>query len=200
MPEFYPLGKPKEAREWPSREEWAKSRRTPYGDLFDDVRVSETLSDYASPGEIDVAIVEAKALWTAMGQEMKKLGPAISEREWRERYFSLSTQEERWQLSESDACRRVCLRDDRSELNRHIIKPLRENRVPRQCGFTSWPDKLPTVNVLLSRYDAARDAAHEARKREIEATPIDDAAWESELRRRASVEAWLGGDRFTHRV
>jgi hypothetical protein len=188
------------SREWPSREEWARNMRTPYGDLFDNVRVSETLSDYASPAEIDAAIAEAKALWTAMGREMKKLGPAMSDREWRELYLSKPTREERTQLSETDACRRVCLRDERSDLNWHVIKPLRENRVPWGRGFISWMDKLPTLAVLLRRYDDACDAAHEARKREIEATPIDDAAWEGELRRRASVEAWLAGDRFTYRT
>jgi hypothetical protein len=201
MPTFYPLGKPEAATEWPSREEWAKMRRTPYADMFGDVHVSETLSDYASPAEIDAVIAEARALWDAMGVEMKKLGPAMSDREWRELYHSmLGDREKLDKLMESDACHRIALRDDRSDLNRRVIKLLRKNWLPRHFGLISWEEKLPKLVELRRRYDEARDAAVEARKREIESRPIDDAAWESELRRRASVKAWLAGDRFTHRT
>jgi hypothetical protein len=41
-------------------------------------------------------------------------------------------------------------------------------------------------------YHAAREAAEEKREREILATPIDDAAWEKELRRRADLDRTWG--------
>jgi hypothetical protein len=39
--------------DWPSREQWAQRKRTAYGDLLDDLRVSRVLADYATPGEIE---------------------------------------------------------------------------------------------------------------------------------------------------
>ena len=44
------------------------------------------------------------------------------------------------------------------------------------------------LTTIQARYDAAMKAAEEVRLREIEATPIDDAAWAEELRRRAGIE------------
>jgi len=42
---------------------------------------------------------------------------------------------------------------------------------------------------IWSRYDAAYRAEYDARQRDIESTPIDDEAWERELRRRERIEA-----------
>jgi hypothetical protein len=41
---------------------------------------------------------------------------------------------------------------------------------------------------VRARYEAARKAAEEAWRAKIEATPIDDAAWEKQLRWRAEFE------------
>lgn len=44
--------------------------------------------------------------------------------------------------------------------------------------------------ALRARHDAARAAAIEAKRQEIEQTPVDDNAWQDELARRARIEAW----------
>ena len=65
------------------------------------------------------------------------------------------------------------------------------------CGH-DYTEKLPaTAEIHRRRWDA-REAAIEAKKREYAARPVDDAAWQNELQRRASVTAWLNGarDRF----
>ena len=43
---------------------------------------------------------------------------------------------------------------------------------------------------ILARYQAAVDVATLKREQEILTTPIDDAAWKSELERRARIVQW----------
>ena len=50
---------------------------------------------------------------------------------------------------------------------------------------------LPEVADLLSRYKAACEAADEAWRVEAASRPIDDEAWERELRRRREIEKRL---------
>ena len=46
----------------------------------------------------------------------------------------------------------------------------------------------PSFAVLVERYHAAWDAAVEAYEIKIAATPVDDAAWQAELERRAEID------------
>jgi hypothetical protein len=68
------------------------------------------------------------------------------------------------------------------------------------CGGEKYDDKLPKTAEIHRRYHTAWDAASKVAKAEAATRPIDDAAWEDELRRRSEVEAWLacGGMRMHH--
>jgi hypothetical protein len=57
--------------DWPSREQWAHQRRTPYVDLFDDLPVSGALADYATPTEIESIIAQLRALYAEAGRELR---------------------------------------------------------------------------------------------------------------------------------
>jgi hypothetical protein len=197
---------PRESIKWPSREEWARQHRTYYGDS-DDLRVSDRLADYATPEEIAEALAEAKALWAEMGRQMKKAGAALTDAEYRKRFREAlqTSRQEVDKFVDSPESNRIYLRDQRSRLNRHIIKPLREGWLPRSSSPGNWvesfrADELPKTCELCRRYWIAWHAAYEAKKAEYAARPIDDAAWEEELRRRESVTAWLNGDRFGRRA
>jgi hypothetical protein len=71
------------------------------------------------------------------------------------------------------------------------LKALRGGEVPEH-----WRLHCERVRAILapiqSRYEAAYAVAVEARRREIEATPIDDEAWQAELRWRAQIETHGG--------
>lgn len=76
-----------------------------------------------------------------------------------------------------------CLQANRSEINR-VIKQLRD-------GSVSWNmrDKLPLLDTIVARYEAAVEAGDEKFIAECAARPIDDAAWQKELERRAELDA-----------
>jgi hypothetical protein len=69
--------------QWPSREEWAKQRRTPYWDSFEDLPVSKNLGDYASPEQIAELIAGLKVIYAAEGRKMKEAkqiaGPLVQQ-------------------------------------------------------------------------------------------------------------------------
>jgi hypothetical protein len=68
------------------------------------------------------------------------------------------------------------------------VKSLRLGEVPPH-----WRVHSERVRAVLApiqgRYEAAQAVAVETKRQEIAATPIDDAAWEAELRRRADIDA-----------
>jgi hypothetical protein len=183
---------------WLSREQWAIEHRTFYND--DDIRVSAKAADYASPEEIAAAIAEAKALWTEMGRQVKAAGPAITPAEWNRRYHACRSREERNQLYDSPEYSRLQLSRERSKLNLDIVKKLVAGFVPDNgfrtngataivslCGGKDYTDKLPKAATICHRQYAARQAAIEAKEAEYAARPVDDVAWEAELKRRASM-------------
>jgi hypothetical protein len=55
---------------WPSREQWAKRRRTFYDDDHV-VRVSEALADYATESDQRAAIAELGDLWRDLGRQLR---------------------------------------------------------------------------------------------------------------------------------
>jgi hypothetical protein len=61
--------------EWPSREEWARQRRTCYYDLSPNV--SRSLSDYATSAEIEALIVAMRERWKALGRQVRRLEGGI---------------------------------------------------------------------------------------------------------------------------
>jgi hypothetical protein len=159
------------------REKWAKANRTWYGD-YDELHVSRKASDYATPEEIAAALAEAKALWSDLGRQLKAA-------------------DDKWYV-----------RLRRSDLNRKIIKVLREGWVPDWLAFNDdgavtvvtnphgCHEHLPKVVEICRRQSRALDAARGGKMAEYAARPIDDAAWEEELRRRERIKKWLDGDRF----
>jgi hypothetical protein len=56
---------------WPSREEWAKQRRTPYYDRF--LCTSNSLAVYATPEEIAALKAALRKRWRNLGKEMREL-------------------------------------------------------------------------------------------------------------------------------
>jgi hypothetical protein len=71
------------------------------------------------------------------------------------------------------------------------IKELAAGNLPTLLGErTDFVDEL--IKVPVERFRQARREAEERRSREIDQTPIDDNAWQEELRYRARLEA---GDR-----
>jgi hypothetical protein len=88
--------------EWPTREEWARDRRAPYIDRFDDVPVSNRASDYATADEIEAEVARLREHWKRLGRVLR----------------SAPTQEARWQAQ-----------DQRRRHNRAIAL-LREDTVP----------------------------------------------------------------------
>jgi hypothetical protein len=59
-------------QQWPSREEWARQRRTFYCDQLPDI--STSLADYATPAEIRALAAAMRALWQELGREMRRKG------------------------------------------------------------------------------------------------------------------------------
>jgi hypothetical protein len=173
---------------WPTREEWKKQQRTPYYDLFEDLPVSKELKNYATPEEIAAAVAELKEIYRVEGCKMrdaKRLAgplaqqPGETGRDYCGRVLAMADAEQ--QIAHEVGLHR--------EVRRVINKTLRtmgEGYLP-SGGWIPEETRAPLATIK-ARYDAALKAAEEVRPREIEATPIDDAAWEEELRRRASIE------------
>jgi hypothetical protein len=157
---------------WPSREEWAEQRRTPYYDRFEDLRFKGDLADCGSEAEIAAIIQTLRARWSELGRQMKTA--------------SKEPTDPRWPRSS----RYEDLRSDRRVVN-DAIKRMRDGQWP-EYSYVYIKDVLAPLAPLRARYDAARKAAEGERCREIEATPIDDAAWEAELRRRANLDRLFG--------
>ena len=172
---------------WPSREEWGRVQRTPYADLFDGLGFSRWAGDYATPGEINAVITELKKLYADEGSKLltAKLaaGPLIrqpgeTKTAHIRRYFA---------MSETDRSRLfpVHTHEQRRQDVNTAIKALRNDTLP---AHRSWDGVEAILAPLESRWRAAHAAACEGRRKEIQATPIDDAAWERELQHRAACE------------
>jgi hypothetical protein len=66
----------------------------------------------------------------------------------------------------------------RQEINK-ALKDLRKGHIP----WDGWrTPQLPELETIQARRRVAVDAARDELRRKIEATPIDDEAWEAELR------------------
>jgi hypothetical protein len=142
--------------DWPSREQWAE-RRSSVSWATDPPATTRELPLYASPEEIEAAIVSLKKLWAGLGREMKAA-------------------EDPWNY-----------RDRRREIN-DVIGQLRNCEVPWRVLDSI---RTPSLDVIVTRYRAAVQATHERFVAKCAARPIDDAAWQEELERRARIDQWL---------
>jgi hypothetical protein len=176
---------------WPDREEWGAQRRTPYADMFEFLGVSRCASDYATAGEIGAVISALKALYADEGRKLRAarlaagpLGQQPGETRTARvlRYYRLSE-------SERGALLPVWTHEQHRKDINEAIKALRDDTLP---AHRSWDAVEAILAPMEARWQAAHTIAHEARRREIEATPIDDAAWARELRWRRELDGRHG--------
>jgi hypothetical protein len=69
---------------------------------------------------------------------------------------------------------------------RDVLKQVRDDLVPWRWVFGS--EAPPPLGAVIARYRAAEEAADARWHDEVAATPVDDAAWERELKRRQECE------------
>lgn len=129
---------------WPSREEWAKERRTPYWDRTEGIEVRDRASAYLDAATVEAMIAEIKKRWLILGKQLR------------------ATQ---------DAQQRIVLKDERHSLN-SARWALERGAVPELlgCGYQAQAGEVLTP--LLEAQRAAHKAAFDQRVGEIEATPI----------------------------
>jgi hypothetical protein len=91
--------------------------------------------------------------------------------------------------SEADRARRL---DDcryrRHDIRRVLRETLDAGLVPWRVNDIGLDDVPSSFALLVERYRAGWAAAEEAYAAEIAATPVDDAAWQAELERRAGID------------
>jgi hypothetical protein len=178
---------------WPSREEWAKQRRTPYGDMFEHLDLD---GPFSSPAEIDALITALKAFRKAEGRRLRSLnashlmkqpGEGLLAHYERTQAFS-EAEKELW--SQANWCKW-----DRRECNASI-KALVSGNLPKWLDalrtLPEWilkqKEAAPICQRILDRLNGAYQAARDKREKEILTTPIDDKAWEAELKYRAECD------------
>jgi hypothetical protein len=176
---------------WLSREEWAKHRRTDYYDETP-ILIGVRLADYASPTEIEAAIAELEARWKWCGREMKAAKeaagllvqqPGETQTAWVQRYLATMSKEE-----QDLASRPEDLRRERKRIN-HVLRQLRDgDDLDWQSRTLTQDTSLPMLNRILEHWGVLWQQAYDTRQQEIANTPIDDEAWEDELKRRAEIE------------
>lgn len=176
---------------WDNREEWAKRVRSA---CYEEIPARSTvLADYASE-EAARAIAELRQLWRQYGQRMRELQAKTPHR-IRQSGESVGAWNKRWAAMSNDEQRAVeavlVLQERRQIINRMIVE-LREGTVPVQ--HHSIPQLLadnpvPTVGVIMQRYEDACYRALDAYREEVAKRPIDDAAWEEELQFRRMMES-----------
>ncbi len=178
----------------------ATQRRTFYADYADDIRVSDRVADYATPGEASAAIQALTTCWRELGKKLNRAKrqagalcrqPGEGKRVYTQRWLAMPEAEQALALAVLD------VQDDRRQLNQ-VARELR-------AGVLSWRGRaglvasLPAFTLLIERWDAALAKALDAARQRVEATPIDDAAWQRELHRREDIDTH-GAVRILRRV
>jgi hypothetical protein len=177
---------------WPSREEWAKQRRTCYADMENPLSPGNRVTDYASIAEIETAITELKTQWKRLGREMTEVKriagnlmqqPGETSRDYIQRWFKMTNE------AQDLASQPALLRRDRKDIN-FVIRELYEVRLNWRIHrlVLVEPAPSPMLCQIWSRYDDACREANQTWAEQIAQTPIDDAAWEEELKWRADCE------------
>lgn len=183
---------------WPPHEEWAKRRRACYGG--DPVYTPDPkAADYASPAEIEQAIAELKSRWKQAGHDMAAAKQAAA---------ALAKQPGETELAYVQRCLRMHkaegepawgprgFQHERKLLNL-IIAGLRDgklNNTARSIDMIGYLHKaapvVPTLRMIVERRDAAWQKEYDEEVERIAKTPIDDDAWEAELKWRQEMEDW----------
>ncbi len=144
---------------WPSREEWAKERRTAYYGRFPGT--SNSLAEYGTREEIAALKADFRKRWKYLGERLRELS---------RKDISGDTRN---------------LKSDRSSI-KWALTLIAQGELPRHLETFSEAEDI--LAPFHERYEAAKSKLHECTLREIERTPIDDNAWNAELHRRAKAE------------
>ena len=153
-------------RNWPTREAWAKERRTPH-DGGHPYIPSRELSLYASPEEIAAAIAALRMIWSEYGRHMKiasrEAGPLAR---WpRENSYAYDNRFLAMSETERELAHRVDRWRDKRQAVKLAIKALREGFVPEWSVLLRSPPS-PLV-AIIGRYDDAVKAGDERYAAEI---------------------------------
>jgi hypothetical protein len=161
---------------------------------MEDLKYSHHASSYTTPEEIEAIIAALRQAWKDLAGDLaraKQEAGVLCQRndetktQYLGRYFAMTEPEK--ERAEQVAC----IEDRRRGINR-AIKMLRADEIPGPQR-TDQGGNEPPLASLLANFDAAHSEAYRQRERQIEATPIDDAAWEQELERRRRIELYLAG-------
>ena len=158
------------AYQWPTCEEWARTRRT----LYDGWAESLAIDFHLETSEKAEATAALRALWKTEGARMRALHiPKELKRQqgetrsaYSQRYLAMSQEEQDLLLAATE------LRYARNQIN-SALKALEHNY---QQTFFKYKEIRPAIPRLVARYEAAIKAAEEKRRREILTRPIDDKA------------------------
>ncbi|HEX9343412.1 MAG TPA: AAA family ATPase, partial [Actinomycetota bacterium] len=150
--------------QFPTREQWTAERRTLYSDDACNAQaaVSRSALDHATPEEITETLA---ALAEGRRRAHRDLRAARSD------------------TDAGDSEDLAPLQEVHRRYGR-AIKSLRDDQVPLA---TFEGGELPELRHLVERYQAAVDAALATARRDVEARPVDDAAWAEELEHRQRV-------------
>lgn len=178
---------------WPTREEWAVSRRTFFADYADDVHVSGSAHTWGTSKEVSDAVVafdtarrellpalrEAKAtagdlLRRPNEPQADYIARRLDFTEAEEAAFQAVTQIQGWRRNFYGA-----------------FKALSRDWMPAHYLVAVGPVPAEYL-TLATRRDEARAEAVEDLRRKIESRPVDDAAWVRELDRRRDIKASRG--------
>ena len=177
--------------EWPTREQFLKSRNGPYWDRMDNLRCSQSLLDYATGDEIRRLRHVLRECYRVLGGKMRQIKAALGPQ-------ALQQPGEGWlawfhhrvaAMSADDQARVQNLmtwQRYRQDIN-HLLRTMDRDQVPiegRSSSRAHIGEMPPLLVTIQERYETAYRAALAARWAEI-----DDADWQRELQRRVRIEA-----------
>jgi hypothetical protein len=154
---------------WPTREEWAKHKRTAYYDCFEDLPSSKNIADYASPEEIAAAVDALKDLWNQYGRRQQEakdnVGPALQAHFQQEVLKGRRCNPYHLASDEQKVLGIIAMFKDRRRNVNEVIKQLRNGRIDYQFDAIlkrdadpqhASPSRIdPVLTTIQSRYHAA---------------------------------------------
>ncbi len=158
--------------DWPTREEWAKTRTTCYIDPDDPrICVSERVSDYLEDWEATALVTRLRTHRKELGKQLRAMDKRHKEQvDFIRKCRSTIFQTLKW------------LENDRIPYNRHseAVEELHDLRERRQSAWNGEADRI--------RAQVAR-------------TPVDDEAWAEELEHRKKQDEYAANENnFIHEV
>ena len=174
---------------WPSREEWAYRRQHPPYEHYPENPVGRRLSDFATAEEIATLLFDLKVMWHEKGRAMAKAKAAAGPLA-RQPGETRGAYRRRWCNEMTEAEQNISSEPERLRDARQRIKIL-ANPAGHEWLYEQAIDH-PLLKEFQARWRQAYDEAMQAWLDERAKTPVDDEAWEAELRRRARAGShWL---------